>query len=54
MKKVFGTVAFLGLAIHRVKENPRRINPMNKLRDLIQVAGIIAVCSAPMFAQNNP
>jgi hypothetical protein len=25
---------------------------MNKLRKLIQVAGIIAVCSAPMFAQN--
>jgi hypothetical protein len=26
---------------------------MNKLRNLIQVAGIIAVCSAPMFAQNS-
>jgi hypothetical protein len=25
---------------------------MNKLRKMIQVAGIIAVCSAPMFAQN--
>jgi hypothetical protein len=28
-------------------------NPMNKLRELIKVAGIIAVCSAPMFAQNS-
>ena len=26
---------------------------MNKLRNLIQVAGIIAVCSAPMFAQSS-
>ena len=26
---------------------------MNKLRNLIQVAGIIAVYSAPMFAQNS-
>ncbi len=26
---------------------------MNKLRELIQFAGIIAVCSAPMFAQNS-
>lgn len=26
---------------------------MNKLRELIQVAGIIAVCSTPMFAQNS-
>jgi hypothetical protein len=26
---------------------------MNKLRELIQVAGIIAVCSAPMFAQSS-
>jgi len=26
---------------------------MNKLRQLIQFAGIIAVCSAPMFAQNS-
>jgi hypothetical protein len=26
---------------------------MNKLRELIQVAGIIAVCSTPMLAQNS-
>jgi len=26
---------------------------MNKLRELIQVAGVIALCSTPMFAQNS-